>query len=82
MGRDITFDAALIAHHPNVVVHAFDNTPVAAEFVVGAWGLPQRSAFRTPLLAKLPGRFIMTVFALFWVVRPCIYTWLLSLDMS
>ena len=33
VGRDITFDAAIIAKHPRLEVHAFDNTPVASEFI-------------------------------------------------
>ena len=33
VGRDITFDAALLAAHPTLEMHAFDNTPVASEFV-------------------------------------------------
>ena len=40
VGRDITFDAAIIAKHPRLEVHAFDNTPVASEFIkaLGAKG--------------------------------------------
>ena len=59
VGRDITFDAALIARHPRLHVHAFDNTPVAAEFIAAlgaAGGVPRRWRWHKLLLSPRDDR--------------------------
>ena len=54
VGRDLTFDAALLRAHPNLEAHAFDNTPVASQFVKAlgrAGGVPARWRWHELLLA-------------------------------
>ena len=54
VGRDLTFDAALLRTHPNLVAHAFDNTPVATQFVKAlgrAGGVPTNWRWHELLLA-------------------------------
>ena len=54
VGRDITFDAALLAAHTRAEVHGFDNTPVASEFISAlgaAGGVPARWFWHQLLLA-------------------------------
>ena len=59
VGRDITFDAALLAAHPTLEMHAFDNTPVASEFVHAlglAGGVPRAWTWHRLLLAPRDAR--------------------------
>jgi hypothetical protein len=54
VGRDLTFDAAFLARRPDAEVHAFDATPVAAEFVKAlgaAGGVPANWKWHELLLA-------------------------------
>ena len=54
VGRDLTFDAAFLARRPDAEVHAFDATPVAAEFVKAlgaAGGVPANWRWHELLLA-------------------------------
>jgi hypothetical protein len=59
VGRDITFDAALLAAHPTLEMHAFDNTPVASEFVRAlglAGGVPPAWTWHRLLLSPRDAR--------------------------
>ena len=59
VGRDITFDAALLAAHPTLEMHAFDNTPVASEFVHAlglAGGVPAAWTWHRLLLSPRDAR--------------------------
>lgn len=59
VGRDLTFDAALLRAHPNLEAHAFDNTPVASQFVKAlgrAGGVPTRWRWHELLLGSRDAR--------------------------